>query len=73
MANVHDTVGGKHLLDDLAAAHLAVSKVWTDGGYRSSILDHGVWLGIYAEVVQRPRGLRGLPVEVPHDDPLGGG
>jgi transposase len=27
-ANVHDTTGGKLLLDDLAAAHPSVSKVW---------------------------------------------
>lgn len=36
-ANVHDSVGGKLLLDDLAAAHPHVSKVWADGGYQSSI------------------------------------
>ncbi|MFB7248361.1 transposase [Streptomyces populi] len=54
-ANVHDTAGGKHLLDGLAAAHPNVSKVWADGGYRSSILNHGARLGIDVEVVQRPR------------------
>jgi transposase len=31
-ANVHDTTGGKLLLDDLATAHPSVSKVWADGG-----------------------------------------
>ncbi len=36
-ANVHDTVGGKYLLDDLAARHPSVVKVWADGGYQSSI------------------------------------
>ncbi|GHI99312.1 hypothetical protein TPA0906_11780 [Streptomyces olivaceus] len=36
-ANVHDTTGGKLLLDDLAAAHPSVSKVWADGGYQNII------------------------------------
>lgn len=44
-ASVHDTTGGKLLLDDLAAAHLTVSKVWADGGYQSSILNHGASWG----------------------------
>ncbi|MFE0513183.1 hypothetical protein [Streptomyces sp. NPDC058964] len=43
------------LLDDLAAAHPGVSKVWADGGYQSSIFNHGAGLGIDVEVVQRPR------------------
>ncbi|MGW2787894.1 IS5 family transposase [Streptomyces populi] len=62
-ANAHDTVGGKHLLDDLAAAHPHVPKVRADGGYQSSILNHGASLGIDVEVVQRPRtkGFEPLP------------
>ncbi|WP_323371402.1 IS5 family transposase [Streptomyces katsurahamanus] len=40
-ASVSDTTGGKLLLDDLAAAHPAVTKVWADGGYQSSVLGHG--------------------------------
>ncbi|CAM5316966.1 transposase [Streptomyces canus] len=53
-ANVHDTTGGKLLLDDLAAAHPSVSKVWADGGYRNSVFNHGAARGV-DEVVQRPR------------------
>ncbi|MFF9221899.1 IS5 family transposase [Streptomyces viridosporus] len=62
-ASVHDTTGGKLLLDDLAAAHPAVSKVRADGGYQSSIFNHGAGLGIDVEVVQRPRtkGFEPLP------------
>ncbi|MEV6808934.1 IS5 family transposase [Streptomyces sp. NPDC051132] len=62
-ANVHDTAGGKHLLDDLATAHPNVSKVWADGGYQNSFLNHGAPLGIDVEVVQRPRtkGFEPLP------------
>jgi transposase len=62
-ASVHDTAGGKLLLDDLAAAHPSVSKVWADGGYQNSVLNHGARLGIDVEVVQRPRtkGFEPLP------------
>jgi transposase len=54
-ASVHDTTGGKLLLDDLTAAHPTVSKIWADGGYQSSVSNHGAGLGIDVEVVQRPR------------------
>lgn len=62
-ANVHDTTGGTLLLDDLAAAHPSVAKVWADGGYQNSIFHHGARLGIDVEVVQRPRtkGFEPLP------------
>ncbi|MFJ6574191.1 IS5 family transposase [Streptomyces sp. NPDC091292] len=62
-ASVHDTTGGKLLLDDLAAAHPTVTKVWADGGYQNSVLNHGAGLGIDVEVVQRPRakGFEPLP------------
>ncbi|MFE4371690.1 transposase [Streptomyces sp. NPDC056835] len=48
-ANVHDTTGGKLPLDDLAAAHPGVTKLWADGGYQNSIFNHGARLGIYVE------------------------
>lgn len=62
-ANAHDTTGGKLLLDELAAAHPGVTKVWADGGYQNSIFNHGARLGIDVEVVQRPRakGFEPLP------------
>ncbi|MET7320269.1 transposase [Streptomyces sp. NPDC005549] len=61
-ASVHDTTGGKLLVDDLAAAHPTVSKVWAEGGYQSSILNHGTGLGIDVEVVQRrTKGFEPLP------------
>ncbi len=62
-ANVHDTTGGKLLLDDVAANHPSVSKVWADGGYQNSIFNHGALFGIDVEVVQRPRakGFEPLP------------
>ncbi len=62
-ANVHDTTGGKLLLDDVSANHPSVSKVWADGGYQNSIFNNGALLGIDVEVVQRPRakGFEPLP------------
>ncbi|MEU9331483.1 transposase [Streptomyces canus] len=40
-----------------------MSKVWADGGYQTSIFNHGAGLGIDVEVVQRPRaeGFEPLP------------
>lgn len=35
-ANVHDTTGGKLLLDQLAAAHPGVTKVWADAVTRTA-------------------------------------
>ncbi|MGC0327038.1 transposase [Streptomyces sp. SAI-170] len=62
-ANVHDTIDGKRLLDDLPAEHPSVTKVWADGGYQSSIFNHGAGYGIDVEVVQRSRatGFEPLP------------
>ncbi|WP_215451738.1 IS5 family transposase [Streptomyces sp. ATCC 21386] len=61
-ANVQDT-GGKLLLNEVAANHPSVSKVWADGGYQNSVVNHGALLGIDVEVVQRPRakGFEPLP------------
>ncbi|WP_372456411.1 IS5 family transposase, partial [Streptomyces anulatus] len=62
-ASVHDSAGGKQALIELAAAHPGVTKVWADGGYQSSVIQHGAGLGIAVEVVQRPKekGFRPLP------------
>ncbi|MFD3997114.1 IS5 family transposase [Streptomyces sp. NPDC058583] len=62
-ASVHDSAGGKQALTELAAAHPSVTKVWADGGYQTSVIQHGAHLGIDVEVVQRPkeRGFQPLP------------
>lgn len=62
-ASVHDSAGGKQLLTELASTHPSVSKVWADGGYSTSVLQHGADAGIDVEVVQRPqaRGFHPLP------------
>ncbi|MGA5198713.1 IS5 family transposase [Streptomyces exfoliatus] len=62
-ASVHDSAGGKQVLTELAAAHPSVTKVWADGGYQTSVIQHGAHLGIDVEVVQRPKekGFQPLP------------
>ncbi|MEU6622931.1 IS5 family transposase [Streptomyces litmocidini] len=62
-ASVHDSTGGKQALTELAAAHPGVTKVWADGGYQTSVIQHGARLGIDVEVVQRPKekGFQPLP------------
>ncbi|WP_455357551.1 transposase [Streptomyces sp. SYSU K217416] len=51
-ASVHDSAGGRRLLDELAATYPSVTKVWADGGYQTSVFKHGVGLGIDVEVVK---------------------
>lgn len=53
-ASVQDAVGGKQLLNQVADAHRGVGKVWADGSYQGSLIDHGAHLGIDVEVVKRP-------------------
>ncbi|MFB7999262.1 IS5 family transposase [Streptomyces sp. NPDC056002] len=62
-ASVHDSTGGKRLLDELTVTHPSVTKVWADGGYQSSVFQHGAGLGIDVEVVKRPtaKGFQPLP------------
>ncbi|MEV0375721.1 IS5 family transposase [Streptomyces sp. NPDC050636] len=62
-ASVQDTAGGRHLLDNVASSHPQVAKVWVDGGYQSSVINHGARLGIDVEVVKRPSmaGFQPLP------------
>ncbi|BDM74829.1 hypothetical protein HEK616_83160 (plasmid) [Streptomyces nigrescens] len=45
-ALVHDSAGGKQLLAELAVTHPRVTKVWADGGYSASVLQHGASVGI---------------------------
>ncbi|MGW3399867.1 IS5 family transposase [Streptomyces hydrogenans] len=62
-ASVHDSAGGKQALTEPAEAHPSVTKVWADGGYQTSVIQHGAGLGIDVEVVRRPKekGFQPLP------------
>jgi transposase len=62
-ASVQDTVAGTQLLDQVAAAHPTIRKVWVDGGYRKHFIEHAATLGIDLEVTARAPGTRGFTPE----------
>jgi hypothetical protein len=39
-AGVRGSIAGTHLLDQVAADHPGVRKVWVDGGYRQYLVEH---------------------------------
>ncbi len=59
-ASVQDSVAGTHLIDQVAAAHPSIRKVWVDGGYRQHLVEHAARLGIDMEIVLRTPGARGF-------------
>lgn len=59
-ASVQDSVAGTDLIDQVAAAHPTIRKVWMDGGYRQHLVEHAAALGIDMEIVQRTHGTKGF-------------
>ncbi|OKJ49479.1 transposase [Streptomyces sp. CB02009] len=59
-ASVQDSVAGTHLLDQVAADHPGIRKVWVDGGYRQHLVEHAATLGIDMEITARKSGTRGF-------------
>lgn len=59
-ASVQDSVAGARLLDQVAAEHPRVRKVWVDGGYRQHLVEHAAILGIDMEITQRKPGSKGF-------------
>ncbi|MFJ4696134.1 IS5 family transposase [Streptomyces sp. NPDC088766] len=59
-ASVQDSVAGTQLLDQVAAEHPRIRKVWLDGGYRQHLVEHAAGLGIDMEITQREPGTRGF-------------
>ncbi|MET7622557.1 IS5 family transposase [Streptomyces sp. NPDC005408] len=59
-ASVQDSTAGQTLLDQAAADHPGMRKVWVDGGYRKHFVEYAATLGIDLEVVQRVPGARGF-------------
>ncbi|MCT9011891.1 IS5 family transposase, partial [Streptomyces rhizosphaerihabitans] len=55
-AGVQDSTAGKTLLDQAAASHPGLRKVWVDGGYRQHLVEHAATLGIDMEITQRKPG-----------------
>jgi transposase len=61
-ASVQDSTAGKKLLTSVAATHPTITKSWVDGGYNTTVTEHGARLGIDVEVVHRAPGTRGFTV-----------
>lgn len=59
-ASVQDSVAGSRLIDQVAAEHPTVRKVWVDGGYRQHLVEHAAALGIDMEITARKPGTRGF-------------
>ncbi|MEV0115313.1 IS5 family transposase [Streptomyces sp. NPDC050844] len=59
-ASVQDSVASTHLLDQVAATHPGLRKVWVDGGYRKHLVEQATALVINMEIVERAPGTRGF-------------
>ncbi|MGW4027027.1 transposase, partial [Streptomyces sp. NPDC005009] len=59
-ASVQDSAAGARLLDQVAADHPGIRKVWVDGGYRQHLVEHATVLGINMEITARKPGTRGF-------------
>lgn len=59
-ASVQDSAAGTQLLDQVAADHPGIRKVWVDGGYRQHLVEHAATLGIDMEMSARTTGTRGF-------------
>jgi transposase len=57
--NVHDTVGGRDMVDRVAARHPAATKIWVDGTYQRSVIERGAKHNINVSVVSKEADQRG--------------
>jgi transposase len=59
-ASVQDTVGGRAVVEQVAARHPVVSVAWVDSGYKQSVIDTGAAHGIDVQVVTKDPQQRGF-------------
>jgi transposase len=59
-ASVHDTAGGRQMIDALAVHQPTVIKAWVDGGYQRSVIEQGILRSIEVEVVSKAPGQKGF-------------
>jgi transposase len=59
-ASVQDTVGGRAVVEQVAARHPIVSVAWVDSGYKQSVIDTGAAYGIDVQVVTKDPQQRGF-------------
>ncbi|MFF4354087.1 transposase [Streptomyces sp. NPDC001530] len=57
-ASAHDSTGRTEILDRLAAAAPRLAIVWTDSGFKNTVVNHGQAIGVNVEVVQRAPNTR---------------
>lgn len=62
-ASVQDSVAGTDLINQVAAAHPTIRKVWEDGGCRHRLVEHAAALGIAWKTSNTPgkKGFSPLP------------
>ncbi len=58
--SVHDTVGGRGMVNQIAARHPAITKIWVDGTYQRSVIDLGMTHNIEVSVVSKEPNQRGF-------------
>ncbi|HET8682253.1 MAG TPA: IS5 family transposase [Micromonosporaceae bacterium] len=58
--NVHDTVGGRDMVDHIATHQPRVTKVWVDGTYQRSVIERGAENNIDITVVSKEPNQRGF-------------
>ncbi|MGW7007355.1 IS5 family transposase [Streptomyces sp. NPDC054933] len=61
-ASAHDNTGGTRVLDRAANAAPRRAKVWTDSGFKNTLINHAHTAGIDVEVVQRDPDTKGFAV-----------
>lgn len=59
-ASVHDTVGGRAVVEQVARHHPQVVVAWADSGYKQSVVETGAAYGIDVQVVTKDPQQRGF-------------
>jgi transposase len=59
-ASVHDTAGGRAVVEQVANQYPAVAVAWVDSGYKQSVIDTGAMHGIDVQVVTKDPQQRGF-------------
>ncbi|BCB78001.1 IS5-like element ISSco3 family transposase [Phytohabitans flavus] len=59
-ASVHDTAGGRVVVEQVANQYPAVAVAWVDSGYKQSVIDAGAMHGIDVQVVTKDPQQRGF-------------
>jgi transposase len=59
-ASVQDTVGGREVIDQVAATQPRVTKAWADTGYKRSVIEQGAKHNIEVDVITKEPNQRGF-------------